>query len=126
MLIIIMINIVIIIEEGAGTEPLGAVTTCQMLCQALYAHYCLLSLWVGPSHPTLQMKKLRLRGNKDHQSHMISDWQSWILYLHSSHPLWQSWILYLHSSHPLSTLLVCDWTNGCVGVCVCLCVCVMV
>ena len=112
MLIIIMINIVIIIEEGAGTKPLGAVTTCQMLCQALYAHYCLLSLWVGPSHPTLQMKKLRLRGNKDHQSHMISDWQSWILYL--------------HSSHPLSPLLVCDWTNGCVGVCVCLCVCVMV
>ena len=108
MLIIVLINIVIIIEEGARIEPLGAVTTCQMLCQALYAHYCLLSVWLEPPHPTLQMKKLRLRGNKAHQSHMTSDWQSWILYL--------------HSSHTLSLLLVCDWTNG--GVCVCVCVCV--
>ena len=60
---------------------------------------------VGPAHPTLQMKKLRLRENKAHQSHVISDWQSWILYL--------------HSSHALSPLLVCAWTNGCVCVCVC-------
>lgn len=111
MLIIILISIIIIIEEGARFEPLGAVTTCQMLCQALYAHHCLVSLWVGPAHPTLQMKKLRLRENKAHQSHVISDWQSWILYL--------------HSSHALSPLLLCDGTKW-VCMCVCVCLCVMV
>ena len=53
MLIIILINIVIVIEEGARIEPLGAVTRCQMLCQALYVHYCLLSVgWTTSPHFT--------------------------------------------------------------------------
>lgn len=37
-MLIILINIVIIIEEGARIETLGAVTTCQMLCQAPLVH----------------------------------------------------------------------------------------